>query len=133
MAKQEQKDIKQRIEQGEFAQSAEISASYLDEDILIIDNIKVLANPDPVRLQMNMIASCQKGNLKMEVMVRPWKWAKTISSFVRLILLWISLSFHLISPVWRSVSPTMVCRISCDHILMCGIAPCMWTRFLSSG
>ena len=46
MAKQEQKDIKQRIEQGEFAQSAEISASYLDEDILIIDNIKVLANPD---------------------------------------------------------------------------------------
>ena len=39
MAKQEQKDIKQRIEQGEFAQSAEISASYLDEDILIIDNI----------------------------------------------------------------------------------------------
>lgn len=67
MAKQEQKDIKQRIEQGEFAQSAEISASYLDEDILIIDNIKVLANPDPVRLQMNMIASCQKGNLKMEV------------------------------------------------------------------
>lgn len=67
MAKQEQKDIKQRIEQGEFAQSAEISASYLDEDILIIDNIKVLANPDPVRLQMNMIASCQKGNLKLEV------------------------------------------------------------------
>lgn len=133
MAKQEQKDIKQRIEQGEFAQSAEISASYLDEDILIIDNIKVLANPDPVRLQMNMIASCQKGNLKMEVMVRRWKWAKTISSFVRLILLWISLSFHRISPVWRSVSPTMVCRISCDHISMCGIAPCMWTRFLSSG
>lgn len=67
MAKQEQKDIKQRIEQGEFAQSAEISASYLDEDILIIDNIKVLANPDPVRLQMNMVASCQKGNLKLEV------------------------------------------------------------------
>lgn len=133
MAKQEQKDIKQRIEQGEFAQSAEISASYLDEDILIIDNIKVLANPDPVRLQMNMIASCQKGNLKLEVNGKTVEVGKTISSFVRLILLWISLSFHLISPVWRSVSPTMVCRISCDHILMCGIAPCMWTRFLSSG
>lgn len=42
MVKQ-QKDIKQRIEDGEFSQSAEISASYLDEDILIIDNIKVLA------------------------------------------------------------------------------------------
>lgn len=133
MAKQEQKDIKQRIEQGEFAQSAEISASYLDEDILIIDNIKVLANPDPVRLQMNMIASCQKGNLKMEVNGKTVEVGKTISSFVRLILLWISLSFHRISPVWLFVSPTMVCRISCDHISMCGIAPCMWTRFLSSG
>lgn len=64
MAK-EQKDIKQRIRDGEFSQSAEISASYLDEDILIIDNVKVLSNPDPVRLQMNMIASCQAGSLRM--------------------------------------------------------------------
>lgn len=63
----EKMDIKQRIEEGEFSQSAEISASYLDEDILIIDNIKVLANPDPVRLQMNMIASCQKGSLKVDI------------------------------------------------------------------
>lgn len=63
----EQKDIKQRIEEGEFSQSAEISASYLDEDILIIDNIKVLAHPDPVRLQMNMIASCLEGRLKMDI------------------------------------------------------------------
>lgn len=60
----EQKDIKQRIEEGEFAQSAEISTSYLDDDILIIDNVKVLQHPDPVRLQMNMIASCQQGSLK---------------------------------------------------------------------
>ncbi len=43
----EQKDVRQRIEEGEFAQSAEISASYLDEDILIIDNVKVLQNPRP--------------------------------------------------------------------------------------
>ena len=63
----EQKDIKQRIEEGEFSQSAEISASYLDEDILIIDNIKLLANPDPVRLQMNMIASCLRGHLKVDI------------------------------------------------------------------
>ena len=65
MAKQELKDFKQRVEEGEFAQSAEISASYLDEDILIIDNVKVLQNPDPVRLQMNMIASCLRGSLKV--------------------------------------------------------------------
>jgi len=46
----EQKDVRQRIEEGEFAQSAEISASYLDEDILIIDNVKVLQNPDPYEI-----------------------------------------------------------------------------------
>ena len=63
----EQKDVRQRIEGGEFAQSAEISASYLDEDILIIDNVKVLQNPDPVRFQMNMIASCQRGSLRAEL------------------------------------------------------------------
>lgn len=60
----EQKGIKQRIEDGEFAQSAEITPNYLDEDILIIDNVKVLQHPDPVRLQMNMIASCQAGSLR---------------------------------------------------------------------
>ena len=69
MAK-EQKDIMQRIEEGEFAQSAEISTSYLDEDILIIDNVKVLQNPDPVRLQMNMIASCQRGKMQIRIGVR---------------------------------------------------------------
>ena len=63
----EQKDIKQRIEEGEFAQSAEISTSYLDDDILIIDNVKMLQHPDPVRLQMNMIASCQRGRLKADL------------------------------------------------------------------
>ena len=63
----EQKDVRQRIEEGEFAQSAEISASYLDEDILIIDNVKVLQNPDPMRFQMNMIASCQRGSLRAEL------------------------------------------------------------------
>ena len=63
----EQKDVRQRIAEGEFAQSAEISASYLDEDILIIDNLKVLQNPDPVRLKMNMIASCLRGSLKVDL------------------------------------------------------------------
>ncbi len=63
----EQKDIKQRIEEGEFAQSAEISTSYLDEDILIIDNVKVLQHPDPVRLKMNMVASCQQGQLRADI------------------------------------------------------------------
>ena len=67
MTSNEPKGAMQRIEDGEFAQSAEISTSYIDEDILIIDNVKVLANPDPVRLQMNMIASCLGGHLKVNI------------------------------------------------------------------
>ena len=54
MPHSELKDFKQRFEEGEFAQSAELSTRYLDENILIFDNIKVLTNPDPVRLQMNI-------------------------------------------------------------------------------
>ena len=50
MPNNELKDFKQRFEEGEFAQSAELSTRYLDENILIFDNIRVLANPDPVRL-----------------------------------------------------------------------------------
>ena len=53
--------------EGEFKQTAKLSTSYLDEDILILDNIKVLADPDPVRLQMNMIAACQEGYLQLEI------------------------------------------------------------------
>lgn len=67
MPHSELKDFKQRFEEGEFAQSAELSTRYLDENILIFDNIKVLTNPDPVRLQMNMIASCQAGSLKLNI------------------------------------------------------------------
>lgn len=55
-------DAWHRIRNGEFKQSAEISTTYLDDDILIIDNIKVLEHPDPVHLQMTMIASCQQGH-----------------------------------------------------------------------
>ena len=44
----EQKDVRQRIEEGEFAQSAEISASYLDEDILIID-LSLIHISEPTR------------------------------------------------------------------------------------
>lgn len=67
MPNNELKDFKQRFEEGEFAQSAELSTRYLDENILIFDNIRVLANPDPVRLQMNMIASCQAGNVRLNI------------------------------------------------------------------
>ena len=78
----EQKDVRQRIEEGEFAQSAEISASYLDEDILIIDNVKVLQNPDPMRFQMNMIASCQRGSLRAASLVRSEEHTSELQSLL---------------------------------------------------
>lgn len=40
MPNNELKDFKQRFEEGEFAQSAELSTRYLDENILILDNIR---------------------------------------------------------------------------------------------
>lgn len=83
MPNNELKDFKQRFEEGEFAQSAELSTRYLDENILIFDNIRVLANPDPVRLQMNMIASCQAGNVRLNINGKVIEIERTISLCVR--------------------------------------------------
>ena len=80
MPNNELKDFKQRFEEGEFAQSAELSTRYLDENILIFDNIRVLANPDPVRLQMNMIASCQAGNVRLNINGKVIMYADTITA-----------------------------------------------------
>ena len=46
---------------------ANVSANYLDEDIIIIDNVKLLTEPSAVRLQMNMIVFCNKGRVQMEL------------------------------------------------------------------
>lgn len=38
-----------------------ISVDYSDDDIIIIDNIKQLAEPNPTRIQMNLVAIVKKG------------------------------------------------------------------------
>lgn len=121
----EQKDVRQRIEEGEFAQSAEISASYLDEDILIIDNVKVLQNPDPMRFQMNMIASCQRGSLKAELNGREFTVEKgdIFISPPNSILDIKEVSGDL--RVQPCVSAIMACLVSFVLISRYGTVPCM--------
>lgn len=40
------------------------SPDYLDDDIMIIDNIKILGVPDAIRPNMNIIAICTRGRLQ---------------------------------------------------------------------
>ena len=43
---------------------ADITLSYTDEDIVMIDNVKFMANPNPVRLKVNIVAFCIKGKIQ---------------------------------------------------------------------
>ena len=40
---------------------------YLDEDMLIIDNLKLMVDSRPTKLNMNIIAICTKGKLQMKL------------------------------------------------------------------
>lgn len=44
-----------------------IPVTHSDDDIIIIDNIHDLTEPNPTRLQMNFIAICVKGRVQAEV------------------------------------------------------------------
>lgn len=121
----EQKDVRQRIEEGEFAQSAEISASYLDEDILIIDNVKVLQNPDPMRFQMNMIASCQRGSLRAELNGREFTVERAIYLSVRLTQFSTSKRCRKILHAQPCVSAITACLVFFVLISRYGTVPCM--------
>ncbi|MGI6242488.1 MAG: helix-turn-helix domain-containing protein [Prevotella sp.] len=44
--------------------STPISPDYLDEDLMIIDNVSILGLPDGTRPNMNIIAICTKGKLQ---------------------------------------------------------------------
>ena len=45
----------------------EIFIDYSDDDIIVMDNIKQVATPDPIRLQMNTIAACMNGREQVDV------------------------------------------------------------------
>lgn len=42
-------------------------AAYADSDIIIFDNIKIMAEPEMARLQMNMLAVCGKGKAELSL------------------------------------------------------------------
>ncbi|MCR4852831.1 MAG: hypothetical protein K5893_04500, partial [Prevotella sp.] len=43
---------------------ADVTVSYHDNDIIMIDNVKLLAEPNPARLQMNLVAFCNRGKVQ---------------------------------------------------------------------
>jgi AraC-like DNA-binding protein len=46
---------------------ADVTVGYSDEDIVLIDNVKLLAEPSPTRLQMNTVAFFLKGRAQGEL------------------------------------------------------------------
>jgi AraC family transcriptional activator of pobA len=44
-----------------------ITPQYMDDDMLLIDNVKLLGVTDPVYMNMNFIVFCRKGMCKLEV------------------------------------------------------------------
>lgn len=43
------------------------SIGYSDDDIILLNNAKLLADPDPVRLQMNTVVICTQGKAQMDL------------------------------------------------------------------
>ncbi|MCR4602805.1 MAG: helix-turn-helix domain-containing protein [Prevotella sp.] len=50
-----------RITIQQISQDENISELYSDEDIVIIDNVKNLVDPQPARMNMNMLVICTQG------------------------------------------------------------------------
>jgi len=46
---------------------ADVNTNYLDDDIVMIDNVRLLTVPDAAQVQMNMIAFCNKGRVEVEL------------------------------------------------------------------
>ncbi len=46
---------------------ADATVSYSDSDIIMIDNIRLLTEPSPNRLQMNMVVFCCKGKANVDI------------------------------------------------------------------
>lgn len=51
----------------ELAEQKLITVDYSDDDIIIIDNIKQLAEPNPTRIRMNIIAIAKQGRAQISV------------------------------------------------------------------
>ena len=49
----------------------EVNTEYADNDIVVIDNIKIMTEPEIARLQMNMLAFCNKGKVQLNMNGHP--------------------------------------------------------------
>ena len=50
---------------------ADVQVGYFDDDIIMIDNVKLFSEPSATRMQMNVIAICEKGRVQLEVNGEP--------------------------------------------------------------
>lgn len=51
----------------ELAEKNEIVIDYSDDDIIIVDNIKKLTEPNPTRIKMNMVSITKKGKAQASI------------------------------------------------------------------
>lgn len=51
----------------------ELTPSYTDDDIVIVDNVKLLAAPDVVKVKMNLFAICSCGHLTARAGGKPFE------------------------------------------------------------
>lgn len=56
-----------RIAVVTYPMEADVKVNYSDEDIIMIDNVKMLTEPSVTKLQMNLIAFCYKGKAQMNI------------------------------------------------------------------
>ncbi len=60
----EQKDFNLGKVGGAGQVETDLVLDYSDDDIVMIDNVKFMSNPDPVRMKMNLVAFCNKGKIQ---------------------------------------------------------------------
>lgn len=50
---------------------ADVTIDYIDDNIVMIDNVKLLTKPNSTRVNMNFIGFCSKGKVQMELNGKP--------------------------------------------------------------
>lgn len=49
---------------ADVQEGAHVEIGYSDSDIMLIDNLRALSEPDPIRVNMNAIAFCKRGRMQ---------------------------------------------------------------------
>lgn len=59
--------MNEEITIASLTENQQIQIDYSDDDVIIIDSIKVLVEPDSARLRMNLIAICAEGRAQFDL------------------------------------------------------------------